>query len=96
VRRLGPRGKYPGAHVGSLLGNVSAIAQRIYMALIEDDVVVWSGAGGPEVFFMHMRVAPDLPAEHLLGTERMGASAADIEEDLIELRRSRVSGAMIV
>jgi hypothetical protein len=94
VRRVGPRGKHPGAHVGSLRGDVSRIAQKIYASLVEDDVVVWS-ASGAEVFFMHAQHAPDLPADCVLGTYRMGASAADIEEDLLELRRSRVSGSMI-
>jgi hypothetical protein len=94
VRRLGPRGKFPGAHVASLLGDVSEIARNIRAALIDDDVIVWSGPGN-EVYFLHVGAAPELPAECVLGTYRMGASAADIEEDLIELRRSRVSGSMI-
>jgi len=94
VRRLGPRGRYPGAQAGSLLGDLRAIAQRIHSTLVDDDVIVWSGAGH-EVYFTHQRTAPELRADCVLGTYRMGASAADIEEDLIEVRRLRVSGSMI-
>jgi hypothetical protein len=94
VRRVGPRGKYPGAHVGSLRGDLGKIADRIYASLVEDDVMVWSGSG-VDVFFMHAQRAPELSSDCVLGTYRMGASAADIEEDLVELRRSRVSGSML-
>ncbi len=95
MRRLGPRGKHPGAYVDTLLRDVGAIAQKIHAALIDDDVVVWSGTG-PEIYFVHAHIAPDVPAECAIGTYRMGASAADIEEDLVALRNARVSGAMIV
>jgi hypothetical protein len=94
MRRLGARGKYPGAHVGSLLDDVGAIARKIHATLIDDDVVVWSGVADT-LYFTHQRTAPELPADCVLGTYRMGASAADIEEDLLELRRCRVSGSMI-
>ena len=77
-----------------MLDDASAIARKIYATLVDDDVVVWSGSGH-EVYFTHQRIAPELPADCVLGTYRMGVSAADIEDDLLELRRSRVSGSMI-
>lgn len=95
MRRLGARGKYPGAHAGSLVGDVTAIARKIHGTLIDDDVLVWSG-DRDAVYFMHARIAPEVPADCVVGTYRMGASVTDIEDDLLTLRRSRVSGSMIV
>lgn len=95
MHRLGRHSRYPGAYGGSLVGDVSTIAQKIHAVLIDDDVVVWSGTGA-EVYFMHARIAPELPAESVVGNYRMGASAADIEDDLAALRNARVSDAMIV
>jgi hypothetical protein len=92
--RLGRKGGRTRASVGSLLGDVGEIARSIYAALAEDDVVVWATPGA-DVFYIHAREMPEVSAEHVVGTYRMGASVADIEDDLIDLRKSRVSGAMI-
>ncbi|MEO7433363.1 MAG: hypothetical protein ABIR62_15400 [Dokdonella sp.] len=40
MRRLAPRGKFPGAHVGAVTGDITTIAQTIDLALIVDDVPV--------------------------------------------------------
>lgn len=82
------------ANADTLLSDVSDIAKRIYAALIDDDVLVWASPG-VDIYFMLAKNAPEVPAEYVVGTYRMGASSADIEEDLLELRKSRVSGAMI-
>jgi hypothetical protein len=94
VRRLSAKGTYPCANAGSLLGNIDEIANAVYAALVDDDVLVWASPG-LDVYFMHATKAPEIAAEYVLGTYRMGASPADIEEDLLELRRSRVSAAML-
>lgn len=94
MRRIGAKGRSPRPNMGSLLDDLGEIAKRIYAALIDGDVVVWASPG-TDVFYMPAREMPEVAAEYLLGTYRMGASVADIEEDLLELRNSRVSGAMI-
>lgn len=82
------------ANAGSLLGDISKIATSIFAALANDDVTVWVSSGA-DIFYAHAREAPEIAAEYVLGTYRMGAAIGDIEEDLRELRRSRVCGAMI-
>lgn len=94
MRRVGAKRPWPRANVGSLLDDVDATATSIYCALVDDDVLVWASPG-LDVYFMHVTEAPEVPAEYLLGTYRMGASTTDIAEDLLELRKSRVSAAMI-
>ena len=94
MHRVRLKGAWPCASAGSLLDEIDDIAQRVYAALVDDDVLVWSGPG-LDVYFMHAKDAPEVPVEYVLGTYRMGASAADIAEDLLELRKSRVSGAML-
>lgn len=94
MRRVGAKGPWPRANVGSLLDDVDAMAKNIYAALVDDDVLVWASPG-LDVFFMHAKEAPEVPAEYLLGTYRMGASSADIAEDLRDLRKSRVSEEML-
>jgi hypothetical protein len=96
MHRLGPnpKGAWPHAKAGSLLDDIDDIAQRVYTALVDDDVLVWSSPG-LDVYFMHAKDAPEIPIEYVLGTYRMGASAADVAEDLLDLRKSRVSGDML-
>ncbi len=94
MRRVNEKGTTLRANADTLLSDVSEIAKRIYAALIDDDVLVWASPG-VDIYFMPAKNAPEVPAEYLVGTYRMGASSADIEEDLLELRKSRVSGAMI-
>ncbi|MEO7325331.1 MAG: hypothetical protein ABIW82_10935 [Dokdonella sp.] len=94
MRRVSAKGPWPRATVGSLLDDVDAMARNIYAALVDDDVLVWASPG-LDVYFVHAREAPEVPTEHVLGTYRMGASVADIAEDLHELRKSRVSPAML-
>ena len=94
MRRVSAKGPWPHANAGSLLDDVDAMAKNIYAALVDDDVVVWASPG-LDVYFMHAGKAPEIPADYLLGTYRMGASAGDIAEDLHELRKSRVSASML-
>lgn len=94
MRRMSAKGADSRADAGTLLGDVGEIAKRIYAGLIDDDVLVWASPG-VDVYFMLAKNAPEIPAEYVLGTYRMGASCADIEDDLLELRKSRVSAAMI-
>ncbi|MEO5625384.1 MAG: hypothetical protein ABIQ70_05195 [Dokdonella sp.] len=94
MRRVSAKGPWPRANVGSLLDDVDAMAKSIYAALIDDDVLVWASPG-LDVYFMHAKEAPEVPVSYVLGTYRMGASTTDIAEDLHELRKSRVSAAMI-
>ncbi|MEO6689448.1 MAG: hypothetical protein ABIS07_18510 [Dokdonella sp.] len=94
MRRVSAKGPWPHANVGSLLDDVDAMAKSIYAALVDDDVLVWTSPG-LDVYYMHERAAPEVPADYLLGRYRMGASASDIAEDLHELRKSRVSASML-
>jgi hypothetical protein len=94
VRRVGAKGTWPRANVGSLLDDIDAMAKSIYAALVDDDVLVWASPG-LDVYFMHAKEAPEIHADYVLGTYRMGASVADIAEDLHELRKSRVSESML-
>jgi hypothetical protein len=95
LRRVGAKGTWPHANAGSLLDDLDAMAKSIYAALVQDDVLVWASPG-LDVYFMHANEAPEIPPDYVLGTYRLGASATDIAEDLHELRKSRVSGAMLI
>ncbi len=81
------------ATVASLLGDIDEIVNSIYAELAEDDVVVWAGSG-VEVCYARVREAPESGGEHV-GTYRMGVAPTDIRDDLLELRKSRVSDAML-
>lgn len=94
MRRIGAKGTWPRANVGSLLDDIDAMAKDIYAALVDDDVLVWASSG-LDVYYMHANGAPEIPVDYVLGTYRMGASVANIAEDLYELRKTRVSGAML-
>lgn len=80
--------------LGSLLDDIGEIARNIVAATAFDDVFVWTTSGA-DIHYAHLAVAPDVPAECVLGTYRMGVAATDIEGDLRALREARVCGAML-
>ena len=80
--------------LGSLLDDIGAIARKIVASTSLDDVIVWVDAGA-EVFCAHLSVAPEIPAEAVMGTYRMGVDVNAIEEDLRALREWHVSASML-
>jgi hypothetical protein len=79
---------------GALYGDLGVAAERIYLALIDGDVVAWADAEA-DIWFLRADDATPAMIESMLGTYRMGASPADILDDLVELRRSRSTDAII-
>lgn len=94
MRRVGRKGREGPTRAGSVLGDVAAIAAKIYAGLIDGDVAVWADPMG-DIHFMAGSEPPANKSGEVLGIYRMGASTKDIEDDLIELRRSRASDAII-
>jgi len=95
MRRLssGRRAAKP-VRAGALHGDLAVAAEKIYLALVDGDVVAWADAEADIWFLRADEATPDV-IESTLGTYRMGASPADILDDLIELRRSRSTDAII-
>jgi len=75
-------------------GDLVVAANKIYLALVDGDVAVWADAAA-DVWFGPADDAPAIGDASTVGIYRMGASASDIEEDLVELRRSRSTDAII-
>jgi hypothetical protein len=79
---------------GALHGDLVSAAQKIYLALVDGDVAAWADAEA-DIWFSQADEAPVGADVWTVGTYRMGASAADILDDLLELRRSRSTDAII-
>ena len=95
MRRLaaGRKRRRP-TRAGSLHGDLAAAAHKIYLALVDGDVAAWADAEA-DIWFCQAEGAPLLVEGWAIGTYRMGASASDILDDLVELRRSRSNDAII-
>ena len=94
MRRLGrPKAPRP-VRAGALHEDLGAAAQKIYLALVDGDVVAWVDAKA-DIWFERADEAIPIANEWTVGAYRMGASPADILDDLVELRRSRSTGAII-
>ena len=91
--RRGRRAPRP-QRAGSVHGDLAVAAKRIYLALVDGDVAVWADAAA-DVWFAPADEFPAIADASAVGFYRMGASASDIEEDLIELRRSRSTDAIL-
>jgi hypothetical protein len=79
---------------GALHGDLGAAAQKIYLALVDGDVVAWADAEA-DIWFRRADETTAIANDWTIGTYRMGASPADILDDLVELRRSRSTDAII-
>jgi hypothetical protein len=80
--------------VGSLRGDLSAVADKLQEALHRSDITVWTNANS-EVLFDRADTSPQVGAEWLAGTYGVGASASDIEADLVALRRECIPSAIL-
>ena len=80
--------------VGSLAGDLAAVALNLHDALKRFDIVVWTDAAA-EVHFDAADRCPNVEAERLIGIYGLGANIADIEADLGVMRKERLSTAMI-
>ena len=80
--------------LGSLFGDVAKMAECISAARIARDVTVWLNMQN-EMICSGADIAPELPAEYLLGTYGVGAHLTDIQEDLVAFRSERASNAML-
>jgi hypothetical protein len=79
---------------GALDGDLGAAAQKIYLALVDGDVVAWSDVDA-SIWFSRADDGTAIADDRTIGTYRMGASPADILDDLIESRRARSTDAII-
>ncbi|WP_395683643.1 hypothetical protein [Dokdonella sp.] len=79
---------------GALHCDLAAAAQRIYLDLVDGDLTAWADAEGV-IWFVQADDEPVGVDGGIVGTYRMGASASDILDDLVELRRSRSTDAII-
>jgi hypothetical protein len=80
--------------LGSLFGDVESMAASISIAREARDVTVWLNAK-TEIVCSDAGTAPELPADHLLGTYGVGAEITDIRQDLLEFRNQRSSNAIL-
>lgn len=81
-------------YAGSLRGDLSAIATKLHQALHRSDITVWANADS-EVHFDAPEKSPLISAEWLAGTYGVGASASDIEADLLLLQRECIPAAIM-
>ena len=79
---------------GALHGDLGMAAEKIYLALVDGDVVAWADAEA-DIWFLRADEATTIAEDSAVGTYRMGASPEDILADLVELRRSRSTDAII-
>jgi hypothetical protein len=93
MRRVSKRPTGP-IRAGSLLADVGVIAKKIYVALVDGDVVVWADAQ-TDIWYAQSGETTVVGAIEMVGSYRMGASVQDIEDDLRELRKSRASDSII-
>jgi hypothetical protein len=95
MRRLADRCKASRpVRAGALHGDLDAAAQKIYLALVDGDVVAWADAEA-DIWFVRVDGTNPVVNDSTVGIYRMGASPADILDDLVELRRSRSTDAII-
>lgn len=95
MRRLGGgRNASNPVRAGALHGDLAAAAQKIYLALVDGDIVAWADAEAC-IWFLRADEATAIAQDWTVGTYRMGASPEDILADLVELRRSRSTDAII-
>jgi len=79
---------------GSLKGDLSAVATRLQEALHRSDITVWTNADS-DILFDRAEASPQVGAEWLAGTYGVGASASDIEADLLALRHECIPAAIL-
>jgi hypothetical protein len=79
---------------GSLRGDLSAVATRLQEALHRSDITVWTNANS-DIFFDRVEASPHVGPEWLAGTYGVGASASDIEADLVALRHECIPAAIL-
>ncbi|MEO5561044.1 MAG: hypothetical protein ABIO49_14000 [Dokdonella sp.] len=79
---------------GALRGDLATVAMRLHDALHQSDITVWTNARS-DVFFDAPESSPNVASEWLAGTYGVGASASDIEADLMALRHECVSAAIL-
>jgi hypothetical protein len=79
---------------GSLRGDLSAAATKLQEALHRCDITVWTNAAS-EILFDRADTSPQVGPEWLAGTYGVGASAGDIEADLVALRRECIPTAIL-
>lgn len=81
--------------VGSLHGDLSTIAERVCKTTRDSMITVWV-SDRAEVYADSRRDAADAVAMHcIVGIYSMGMTAGDIIEDLLEVRRERLSTGML-
>jgi hypothetical protein len=80
--------------IGSLFGDVGALAEAIGLAREAGDVTVWLNAT-TDIVCSDVGSAPDLSAEYLLGTYGVSMQVADIQQDLLVFRAERCTGAIV-
>lgn len=89
-----PRRAVRATRAGSLRGDLSAIATTLQEALHRFDITVWTNADS-EILFDRAEASPQIAAEWLAGTYGVGASASDIEADLLALRQECIPAAIL-
>lgn len=93
-RRNGGRKPTRATSAGSLRGDLAAVAIKLHEALHRSDITVWTNANS-EVLFDVPESSPNISSEWLAGTYGVGASASDIEADLMELRGECIPAAIL-
>ncbi|MEO7431261.1 MAG: hypothetical protein ABIR62_04445 [Dokdonella sp.] len=93
TRRTSPR-VIKATLAGSLRGDLSAVAIKLQEALHRSDITVWANADS-EILFDRAEASPQVAAEWLAGTYGVGASASDIEADLLALRHECIPAAIL-
>jgi|GEM_PF-2621944 hypothetical protein len=80
---------------GSLLGDVQGVARELCRALQHAPIVVWMDANA-DVLYRSAEAAPvDVAPEWIAGTYGLGASLADIADDLRLLKAERRACGLI-
>lgn len=92
--RRTPRRTIKATLAGSLRGDLSAVAIKLQEALHRSDITVWTNADS-EILFDRAEASPQVAAEWLAGTYGVGASAGDIEADLLALRHECTPAAIL-
>jgi hypothetical protein len=80
--------------IGCLGDDLGVIARMVWRTLTPRDVVVWTNRDA-QIFVDFADAAPPLPSSEIIGTYRLNARRDDIEADLEQTRRDRITADIL-
>ena len=80
--------------IGSLGDDLHVLARTVWRTLTPRDIVVWTNENS-QIYVDFADAAPNLPSSAMIGTYRLSADREDIEADLEQTRRDRITADIL-